>query len=65
MHTQTSNLNDADLEAATGGMSCDTAKSLATLYNCVAITCHAVGWHLEGAHWHGKADGIQQGACPA
>ena len=56
-------LNDAELEAVSGGMTCETAAVVANIHKMTAIALVVLG-NGEGANYFGGlADGVMIGGC--
>jgi hypothetical protein len=56
-------LNDAELEAVSGGMSCNAALAVAKVYGTFGDTLSILGDSLGAANMWGKGSGIASGGC--
>ena len=56
-------LNDAELEAVSGGMTCETATVVATIHKMTAIAAGALGLKEKANNFYGYASGVVEGAC--
>lgn len=56
-------LNDAELEAVSGGMDCKTALIVSDIYATTALALRALGNDMMGNFFAGKAAGVAEGGC--
>ena len=63
MSNDVSSLNDAELEAVCGGMTCDTARIVAGIHATTAEVLGRVGQVGLALYFLGLAGGVTNGAC--
>ena len=63
MNTEIRELNDAELEAVSGGMSCNTALAVSKVYHTFADTLGILGDKAGSDYMHGKGQGVAIGGC--
>jgi hypothetical protein len=56
-------LNDAELEAVSGGMTCQTAKIVADIHRLTSEALYGLGNPIGGAYYGGLASGVTSGGC--
>lgn len=56
-------LNDAELEAVSGGMTCETAHMVADIYKLTSTALYGLGQPIMGAYYGGLASGVIAGGC--
>ena len=56
-------LNDAELEAVSGGMTCETAVVVANIHQMTAIALGVLGDGAGANYFGGLADGVMMGGC--
>lgn len=57
-------LNDAELDTASGAMTCETARVVAQIHMLTATALEGLGKARGGAFHAGAADGMIQASCP-
>jgi hypothetical protein len=55
-------LNDAELEAVSGGMKCEDARVIASVYKMTSLALSLLGDEKGANYFIGASDGIQTGA---
>jgi hypothetical protein len=63
MNTEIRELNDAELEAVSGGMTCQTARMVALIHLTTATALYGLGQTAAGDIFLGKAGGVVDGGC--
>jgi hypothetical protein len=56
-------LNDTELEAVAGGMTCATAYKVAKIHEVTAKALAGLGDKEGAAYFNGMAEGAKTGAC--
>ena len=56
-------LNDAELEAVSGGMTCETAKVVFAIHMLTATALEGLGRTSDANFFYGKAAGTIEGGC--
>ena len=56
-------LNDTELEAVSGGMTCQAAKVVADIHHLTADALRGLGRPVQAAYYDGMAMGGLSGAC--
>lgn len=63
MNTEIRELNDAELENVSGGMSCKTALVVAQIYSMTGDILNAAGDYAGAVAFYGRAAGVIEGGC--
>jgi hypothetical protein len=63
MNTDLRELNDVELEGVSGGMTCETARTVARIHNLTAMALGLLGNQQGESYYYGMADGVYAGGC--
>ncbi len=63
MKNEVRELNEAELEGATGGMDCKTGTAIAATYRLAGAILGALGDHEMANRMYGTGYGVKVGAC--
>jgi hypothetical protein len=54
-------LNDAELDAIAGGVTCDAARTVSSVHNLTALALDLLGDKAGSNYFYGKAQGLVEG----
>ncbi|CAN7398310.1 hypothetical protein LJR220_003553 [Bradyrhizobium sp. LjRoot220] len=63
MNHEVRELNDAELEAVSGGMTCETACVVSNIHQMTAIALGVLGNNDGAQYFSGLATGVFNGGC--